>query len=473
MKVATAEQLRQLVLPGTADPQTVRNACKDLRHAGLVETVGKTSRLGAGGRPVTRQLWNLTTAGLAAAASELGRPVKEMGGTAREAAKAGAAHALAVTDTIDAIRQLAPLPTPPFRSSGPKSAASGPSGRSGALGGLGDLAGLLRGAGCRRSLHRAQQLLPSDPGVDRRLRHHHRTDSEESMTIPVPGPITDEPSIWTALLGQDLTIRHVQVGEWNTRVLEAGSGEETVVLLHGVGGHLEAYARNIPALAARYRVIAYDYPGHGLTTPAPRPLELPDYVTHLISLLDTLGVERAHLNGESLGGWIAVKTAYAHPERVSRIVLNTPGGALSDPAVRKRIRTLSQGAADDPSDERIRARVSWLMADPASVTQELVDVRRTLYAQPPFAESMRNIMCLQEADVRARNMITDDELAAITEAALVVWTSDDPSGPAAVGLRMAEKLPNGRFELVEGAGHWPQWERHRRFNELVLNFLGQ
>ncbi|GAA0901010.1 hypothetical protein GCM10009574_088240 [Streptomyces asiaticus] len=68
-----------VVKVATADPQTVRNACKDLRHADLVETVGKTSRLGAGGRPVTRQLWNLTTAGLAAAASELGRPVKEMG----------------------------------------------------------------------------------------------------------------------------------------------------------------------------------------------------------------------------------------------------------------------------------------------------------------------------------------------------------------------------------------------------------
>lgn len=293
------------------------------------------------------------------------------------------------------------------------------------------------------------------------------------MTVPIPAPVTDEPSIWTALIGQDLTIRHVQVGEWNTRVLEAGAGPETVVLLHGVGGHLEAYARNIPALAARYRVIAYDYPGHGLTTPATRPLELPDYVAHLMSLLDALGVERAHLNGESLGGWVAVKAAYAHPERVGRMVLNTPGGALSDPAVRERIRTLSQGAADDPSDERIRARVSWLMADPASVTQELVDVRRTIYAQPPFAESMRNIMCLQDGDVRARNMITDDELAAITVPALVVWTSDDPSGPAAVGLRMADKLPNGRFELVEGAGHWPQWERHRRFNELVLDFLGQ
>ncbi|MFB6709758.1 hypothetical protein ACFCW6_34275 [Streptomyces sp. NPDC056333] len=84
-RVATVEQLRQLVLPGT-----VRNACKDLRHAELAESVGRTSSPGANGRPVRWDLWNLTTAGLAAAASELGRPVPEMGGTARDAAKAGA-----------------------------------------------------------------------------------------------------------------------------------------------------------------------------------------------------------------------------------------------------------------------------------------------------------------------------------------------------------------------------------------------
>lgn len=111
VKVATAAQLRALVLPGTADAQTVRNACKDLKGAGLVESVGSTSRLGKAGQPVTEQLWNLTTAGLAAAATELDRPVREMGGTARDAAKAGAGHALKVTDTIDAFRQSEPLPT--------------------------------------------------------------------------------------------------------------------------------------------------------------------------------------------------------------------------------------------------------------------------------------------------------------------------------------------------------------------------
>ncbi|MEU3602230.1 replication-relaxation family protein [Streptomyces sp. NPDC006798] len=113
VKVATAGQLRQLVLPGTADEQTVRNACKDLRDAGLTESVGRTFRPGRTGKPVAQDLWNLTPAGLAAAASELGRPLTEMGSTARDAAKAGAPHALAVTDTIDAVRQAPPRPTKP------------------------------------------------------------------------------------------------------------------------------------------------------------------------------------------------------------------------------------------------------------------------------------------------------------------------------------------------------------------------
>ncbi|MFB7288129.1 replication-relaxation family protein [Actinacidiphila glaucinigra] len=113
VKVASVTQLRQLVLPGTADVQTVRNACKDLRDVGLVESVGKATGTGLSGRPVSEQLWNLTPAGLATAAAELDRPPGEMGGTVREAARAGAAHAVKVTDTIDAFLQSPPEPTKP------------------------------------------------------------------------------------------------------------------------------------------------------------------------------------------------------------------------------------------------------------------------------------------------------------------------------------------------------------------------
>ncbi len=266
-------------------------------------------------------------------------------------------------------------------------------------------------------------------------------------------------------------VEYVDAAGWRTRCLVAGDGAETVFLLPGTGGHLEAYSRNIADFARRYRVIAYDYPGHGYTTPTDHDLELPEYVEHLAALMDAFGADRAHLNGESLGGWVAVKFAAAHPERVDRLVLNTPGGTMARPEVMARIRELSQAAVDDPSRERVRSRLEWLMAHPESVTEELVDIRQGIYAQPGFADSMRHILCLQDPEIRARNLITDEELQGISAPTLVVWTSDDPSGPAGAGLHMAEQIPQGRFELIEDAGHWPQWEQWERFNALVLGFL--
>jgi 2-hydroxy-6-oxonona-2,4-dienedioate hydrolase len=144
---------------------------------------------------------------------------------------------------------------------------------------------------------------------------------------------------------------------------------------------------------------------------------------------------------------------------------------MARPEVMDKIRGLSQAAADDPSKERIRTRLEWLMADPAAVTDELVAIRRAIYSRPGFAESMRHILCLQDPDVRRRNMITDADLFAVAGPTLVIWTSDDPSGPAGAGLEMAGKITGGRFELIDDAGHWPQWEQHEIYNRSVVKFL--
>ena len=285
--------------------------------------------------------------------------------------------------------------------------------------------------------------------------------------------LPDTPA-WVALGNVEHTVGYIRVGPWRTRVLQAGLGHpDVLVLMSGVGGHLEAYTHNIGAFAEHYHVVTYDFPGHGYTSLASADLELPDYVGHLGQLLAVLGIERAHLNGESLGGWVAVKFAAAHPERTRKLVLNTPGGTMATPEVMDRIRTLTQAAADDPSPERIRARLEWLMADPATVTDELVEIRRAIYAQPGFAESMRHIMCLQDLETRRRNLITDADLTAVPGPAMVVWTSNDPSGPAAAGMSMAERIPAGRFQYLTGAGHWPQWEQRAQFNRLVLDFLAE
>lgn len=279
-------------------------------------------------------------------------------------------------------------------------------------------------------------------------------------------------TIWKELEGLDYSIRHVDVGPWSTRILDTGAGEP-LIIMHGTGGHLEAFTRNLRALGERYRVILYDYPGHGWTTTATGDLEIQDYMDHLLALMDVLGIERAHLSGESLGGWVAIKFAAAHPERVDRLILNTPGGTMARAEVMEKIRSLSQAAADDPSDDRIRTRLEWLMADPSSVTDELVAVRQGVYGRPGFSESMAHILCLQDPEIRRRNLVTDDELAAVSAPTLVVWTSDDPSGPAKAGLDMADKIRRGEFQLIENAGHWPQWEQRDVFDALALEFLGR
>jgi len=278
-------------------------------------------------------------------------------------------------------------------------------------------------------------------------------------------------AVWPSINDLPFTLRYVDVGPWRTRVLEAGEGEP-LVLMHGSGGHIEAYMHNLRSLAAHFRVIAYDLPGHGYTTPATADLELPVYVGHLLDLLDLLGIDKAHLDGESLGGWVAIKFAAQYPDRVGKVVLNTPGGTMAKPDVMERIRNLSQAAADDPAPERIRARLEWLMAHPSVVTDELVELRRAIYAQPGFARSMRHILCLQDPEIRRRNLITDDELAAVKAPTLVLWTSDDPSGPAQAGRDMAAKIEGAEFAFIADAGHWPQWEQTDQFNKLMLTFLG-
>jgi 2-hydroxy-6-oxonona-2,4-dienedioate hydrolase len=278
-------------------------------------------------------------------------------------------------------------------------------------------------------------------------------------------------AVWPNVNDVAFRVRYVDVGGWRTRVLEAGEGEP-LVLMHGSGGHLEAYLRNLRELAAHFRVIAYDFPGHGYTTLATEDLELPAYVDHLLGLLDRLGIGKAHLDGESLGGWTAIKFAVRYPGRVGRMVVNTPGGTMATPEVMEKIRSLSQAAADEPTPERIRARLEWLMADPSSVTDELVELRRAVYAQPGFARSMRHILCLQDPEIRRRNLITDDELGAVESPTLVLWTSHDPSGPAQAGRDMAAKIRNSEFALIHDAGHWPQWEQVDQFNKLMLTFLG-
>src|SRR5438552_3557534 len=110
-------------------------------------------------------------------------------------------------------------------------------------------------------------------------------------------------SIWTALQAVPFEQGYIDAGGRRTRYVHAGSKTQpALVLLHGSAGHVEAYVRNLGAHAGHFSTWAIDMLGHGYTERAGRPLEVRDYADHVIGFLDAIGVERAHLSGESLGG---------------------------------------------------------------------------------------------------------------------------------------------------------------------------
>ncbi|SES45718.1 alpha/beta fold hydrolase [Lentzea albida] len=286
--------------------------------------------------------------------------------------------------------------------------------------------------------------------------------------------IPEHISIWGELSHLDHTVRHVDVPvrghTVRTRVLQAGSGPE-LVLLHGTGGHLEAYSRDIAGLAEDFHVTAYDMIGHGWSDLPDLPYTTDVLSEHLVGLLDALGVERAHLSGESLGGWVAAWVAAHFPERVDRLVLNTPGNIANKPEVMQRMRDSTMAAVLDPSEETVRRRVEFLFHHKEMVTDELVDLRRQVYSRPGFVQAITNTLVLQDPVVRKDFAWDPAWVGKVAAPTLLLWTSHDPTGGLDEADLLLGWLPDARLHVIDDAGHWPQWEKVSEFLDTHRTWL--
>ena len=128
--------------------------------------------------------------------------------------------------------------------------------------------------------------------------------------------VTEFESVWGDLQGVAFSQGYLDAGGVRTRYLHAGDPAAPVlVFLHGSGGHAEAYIRNLEAHAEHFSTYSIDMLGHGYTDKPGHPLEIAHYMNHLAAVLDSLGVDKAHISGESLGGWVASRFAVDHDPR--------------------------------------------------------------------------------------------------------------------------------------------------------------
>ena len=137
-------------------------------------------------------------------------------------------------------------------------------------------------------------------------------------------------SIWGELADVDHTLRHVDVAGVRTRVLQAGSGPDLVLCTAPAATWRRTRATS-PGSPRDFRVTAYDMVGHGWSDLPDRPYTIDVLTDHLLGTMDALGIDAAHLSGESLGGWVTAWTAAHHPDRVRRLVLNTPATSPTSP----------------------------------------------------------------------------------------------------------------------------------------------
>lgn len=280
-------------------------------------------------------------------------------------------------------------------------------------------------------------------------------------------------TIWTELADLEFSLSTVDAGGVPTRSLQAGSGEEHVIFLHGTSGHLEAFVRNLRPHAAKYRVHAIDMLGHGYTGKPDFPYEIPRYRDHLLAYMDATGIEKAHIGGESLGGWVGGRLAIDNPDRIATLQLLCAGGTVANPEVMERIRSSTRLAVETDNIELTRKRMRLLMHDPANATEEIVAIRHGIYHRPDFVENIGNLLSLQDMETRLRNILNPEDLARITAPTLIVWGRNNPFGDVPEARAMHANIPGSELVLFDDCGHWPQHEQAEKYNQISLDFLAK
>ncbi|MFB4202544.1 3-oxoadipate enol-lactonase 2 [wastewater metagenome] len=242
-------------------------------------------------------------------------------------------------------------------------------------------------------------------------------------------------------------------------VEEHGDGE-AVIMVHGLGGDSNAWGPQANMLSRHFRVIRPDLEGSGLS-PCTGELSIDGFVDDLLALADSLGVERAHWVGHSMGTIVCQHIAARHPERTASLALMGP--ILEPPeAARKGIRDRAAAARDNGMIPIADALYQGSLAADTRAHQPAVAafVRELVMRQAPegYARTCEALAAAQAAD-----------LGAIGCPTLLVTGDEDGVAPPTAARDMAKRIAGAHLEILHRCGHWTPLERANEVNHALLN----
>jgi 3-oxoadipate enol-lactonase len=253
------------------------------------------------------------------------------------------------------------------------------------------------------------------------------------------------------------------------RIYYETSGDgEPLLIIPGFGANGTLFRKSVPPLSERFRVVILDQRGAGRSDQPAGAYTMELLADDCAAVLDAAGVESAHVFGTSLGGMVALHVGLRHPARVRSLALvcATAGGAQHvQPTAETMTTFMAAGSIEDPTEAvRSTYRVHYSDAWAAAHDTELVayaNATRHLRQTPVGREG-------QAAAAQSHDVY--DRLGEITAPTLVVHGADDPLVPPENGRILAERIPNARLSLYEGARHVFFVECADRLNAEIAAF---
>ncbi|MDX6670049.1 MAG: hypothetical protein QOI91_412 [Solirubrobacteraceae bacterium] len=275
-------------------------------------------------------------------------------------------------------------------------------------------------------------------------------------------------------------VHDVRVGRQRISTLTMGEGRD-VLLIHGLGATKATFFEAAALLSRRYRIHAIDLPGFGSSSkPVTAPYTAQWFAEHTLGAMDELGIERAHVVGNSLGGRVAIELGLRAPERVAGLGLLCPAVAFVKRSLHPVVRLLRPELGLLPhrfARGTVQRQLLDLFADPAaldpSVADIVVDEFQRIYgsagARLAFLSAARNVYL----DKPFGRDGFYPRLGELTRPALFVWTSHDRLIPAGFSRHVSEWLPDAEQIVIDACGHAPQVERPEQTTGLLQRFFAR
>jgi len=262
--------------------------------------------------------------------------------------------------------------------------------------------------------------------------------------------------------------RQVSVDDVRLAADDEGAGAPALVCLHAIGHGAGDFAVLRGAFAPTRRVVALDWPGQGNSGEDPRPPSAARYAALLAGVLDALGMERAVLVGNSIGGAAALRYAATHPERVAGLVLENPGGLdrpdrLSRAVIDLMVRFFAAGSRGAAWFPRAFAAYYRTVLQRSAAAAQRARIVASAYEIAPVLRDAWASFGAPDADLR-------DLVPEIRCPTLFAWGVRDVVVQLRRSLRTIARFPNARLERF-AAGHAAHLETPDELVAAVRRFL--